>query len=112
MLEVLREAIDFAVPNQVSDKKIISVQLNSKVTRHHEFFIVDFDQGVVDKIIMVLRNLEGLVASRFGRDLEEKEMTLKRIHIENKYLNKNSSKGKKKRRKKLQENLQRRRNIP
>ena len=42
-LEVLQEAIDFSVPSQVPDKKTISVRLNSEVTRHHEFLIVDFD---------------------------------------------------------------------
>lgn len=70
-IDVLSERLDFTVPNNLPLPVPLSDTLRNSVTRRQEFIKNDYDRAVVDKIVMVLVNSEGLTKQRFGEPSEE-----------------------------------------
>ena len=65
-LDVLTERLDFTVPNSIPVPVPLSETLRNSVLRRQEFIKNDYDKAVIDKILMVLVNSEGLAKKRFG----------------------------------------------
>jgi len=65
-IDVLTERLDFTVPNSIPVPVPLSDQLRNSIMRRQEFIKNDYDKAVVDKILMVLVNSEGLAKKRFG----------------------------------------------
>jgi hypothetical protein len=65
-IDILTERLDFTVQNSIPLPVALSDTLRNSVLRRTDFIINDYDKAVVDKILMVLVNSEGLVKSRFG----------------------------------------------
>ena len=65
-LDVLTERLDFTVPNSIPAPIPLSDQLRNSIMRRQEFIVNDYDKAVVDKILMVLVNSEGLAKRKFG----------------------------------------------
>jgi len=67
-IDVLTERLDFTVPNSIPVPVPLSEVLRNSVMRRAEFIKNDYDKAVVDKILMVLVNSEGLAVKRFGQN--------------------------------------------
>ena len=65
-IDVLSERLDFVVPNSIPIPAPLSDTLKNSIGRRQEFIKNDYDKAVVDKILMVLVNSEGLAQKRFG----------------------------------------------
>ena len=65
-LDVLTERLDYTVPNSIPEPVPLSEILRNSIIRRQEFIKNDYDKAVVDKILMVLVNSEGLVKQRKG----------------------------------------------
>jgi hypothetical protein len=65
-LDILTERIDVTVQNNIPLPVPLSDTLRNSVMRRKEFFINDYDRAVVDKILMVLVNSEGLAKKNMG----------------------------------------------
>lgn len=65
-LDVMTERLDYTVPNNIPVPIPLSDNLRNTIMRRQEFITKDYDKAVVDKILMVLVNSEGLAKKRFG----------------------------------------------
>lgn len=65
-IDVLTERLDYTVPNSIPVPIPLSEILRNSVLRRQEFIKNDYDKAVVDKILMVLVNSEGLAKHRLG----------------------------------------------
>jgi hypothetical protein len=65
-LDILTERIDSTVPNNLPVPVLLSETLRNSVVRRSDFFTNDYDKAVVDKILMVLVNSEGLAQKNMG----------------------------------------------
>jgi hypothetical protein len=65
-IDVLTERLDFTVPNSIPMPVPLSDTLRNSIIRRKDFIKNDYDQAVVEKILMVLINSEGLAKRRFG----------------------------------------------
>jgi hypothetical protein len=65
-IDVLSERLDYTVPNNLPLPVPLSDTLRNSVMRRQQFIKNDYDKAVVDKILMVLVNSEGLAKQRFG----------------------------------------------
>jgi hypothetical protein len=65
-LDVLTERLDFLVPNSIPIPTPLSEKLRNTVLRRKDFIKSDYDKAVIDKILMVLVNSEGLAKQKFG----------------------------------------------
>ena len=72
-LDILSERLDFTVPNSLPMPVPLSEVLRNSVMRRQDFIKNDYDKAVVDKILMVLVNSEGLARKRFGEPTIEEE---------------------------------------
>jgi hypothetical protein len=59
-LDILGERIDTSISNNVPTQRPFSETIQNNIDRHREFLKGDYDQAVVDKIILVLMNSENL----------------------------------------------------
>jgi hypothetical protein len=84
---ILTERLDFTVQNSIPLPIPLSDTLRNSVLRRQDFIINDYDKAVIDKILMVLVNSEGLVKSRFGEpsvaetDEEDKDANLQKEQV-------------------------------
>lgn len=65
-LDILTERIDYTLHNNVPLPVPLSETLRNSVMRRADFFVNDYDKAVVDKILMVLVNSEGLARKNLG----------------------------------------------
>ena len=65
-LDILTERIDYTVHNSIPQPVALSEKLRNSVVRRADFFVNDYDKAVVDKILMVLVNSEGLAKKNLG----------------------------------------------
>lgn len=65
-IDVMTERLDYTVPNSVPVPVPLSETLRNSIMRRQEFIKNDYDKAVVEKILMVLVNSEGLAKKRFG----------------------------------------------
>jgi hypothetical protein len=65
-LDVLTERLDFTVPNSIPLPVPLSETLRNSIMRRQVFIKDDYDKAVIEKILMVLVNSEGLAKKRFG----------------------------------------------
>ena len=65
-LDILTERIDYTLHNSVPLPVPLSETLRNSVMRRADFFVNDYDKAVVDKILMVLVNSEGLARKNLG----------------------------------------------
>mmetsp|Transcript_14755 Transcript_14755/g.40767 ORF Transcript_14755/g.40767 Transcript_14755/m.40767 type:complete len:3812 (+) Transcript_14755:277-11712(+) len=65
-LDILSERLDFTVPNSIPVPVPLSDILRNSIMRRQEFIRNDYDKAVIDKILMVLVNSEGLTIKKFG----------------------------------------------
>jgi Protein of unknown function (DUF3638)/Protein of unknown function (DUF3645) len=65
-LDILTERIDYTVQNSVPIPVPLSETLRNSVMRRADFLVNDYDKAVVDKILMVLANSEGLAKKNLG----------------------------------------------
>lgn len=65
-IDVMTERLDYTVPNSIPVPVRLSDTLRNSIMRRQEFIKNDYDKAVVDKILMVLVNSEGLAKKRFG----------------------------------------------
>jgi hypothetical protein len=65
-IDVSSERLDYTVPNNLPLPVPLSDTLRNSVMRRQQFIKNDYDKAVVDKILMVLVNSEGLAKQRFG----------------------------------------------
>jgi hypothetical protein len=65
-IDILSERLDYTVQNSIPVPVPLSDTLRNGVIRRQEFIANEYDKAVVDKILMVLVNSEGLAKSRFG----------------------------------------------
>ncbi len=65
-LDILTERIDYTVHNSIPLPVPLSEILRNSVVRRADFFVNDYDKAVVDKILMVLINSEGLAKKNLG----------------------------------------------
>lgn len=65
-LDILTERIDYVVQNDIPLPRPLSETLRNSVTRRADFFINDYDKAIVEKILMVLVNSEGLATKNMG----------------------------------------------
>ena len=72
-LDILSERLDFTVPNSLPIPVPLSETLRNSVMRRQDFIKNDYDKAVVEKILMVLVNSEGLARKRFGEPTVEEE---------------------------------------
>ena len=72
-LDILSERLDFTVPNSLPIPVPLSETLRLSVQRRQDFIRNDYDKAVVDKILMVLVNSEGLARKKFGAPTIEEE---------------------------------------
>ena len=72
-LDILSERLDFTVPNSLPMPVPLSEVLRNSVMRRQDFIKNDYDKAVVEKILMVLVNSEGLARKRFGEPSVEEE---------------------------------------
>ena len=72
-LDILSERLDFTVPNSLPIPVPLSDVLRNSVMRRQDFIKNDYDKAVIDKILMVLVNSEGLARKRFGEPSIEEE---------------------------------------
>lgn len=72
-LDILSERLDFTVPNSLPMPVPLSETLRNSVVRRQDFIKNDYDKAVVEKILMVLVNSEGLARKRFGEPSIEEE---------------------------------------
>jgi hypothetical protein len=71
-IDILTERLDFTVPNSIPTPVPLSDTIRNSIIRRQDFIKNDYDKAVVDKILMVLINSEGLAKKRFGEpSLEE-----------------------------------------
>lgn len=59
-LDILGERIDTSISNNVPIQRPFSETIQNNIDRHREFLKDDYDQAIVDKIILVLMNSENL----------------------------------------------------
>ena len=74
-IDILTERLDYTVQNSLPIPVPLSDTLRNSVLRRQDFIVNEYDKAVVDKILMVLVNSEGLVKKKFGESavLEEAE---------------------------------------
>jgi hypothetical protein len=65
-IDILTERLDFTVHNSIPVPVPLSDQLRNSVIQRKDFIINEYDKAVVDKILMVLVNSEGLAKARAG----------------------------------------------
>ena len=65
-IDILTERLDFTVQNSIPMAVPLSDTLRNSVLRRKDFIATDYDKAVVDKILMVLVNSEGLAKKKFG----------------------------------------------
>lgn len=65
-LDILTERLDSTVQNSIPIPVPLSETLRNSVVRRQDFFMNDYDKAVVDKILMVLVNSEGLAQKNMG----------------------------------------------
>jgi hypothetical protein len=65
-IDILTERLDYTVPNSIPMPVPLSDTLRNSIIRRQDFIKNDYDKAVVDKILMVLINSEGLAKRRFG----------------------------------------------
>jgi Protein of unknown function (DUF3638)/Protein of unknown function (DUF3645) len=65
-IDILTERLDFTVHNSIPMPVPLSDTLRNSVLRRKDFIATDYDKAVVDKILMVLVNSEGLAKKKFG----------------------------------------------
>jgi hypothetical protein len=65
-IDVMTERLDFTIQNSIPVPTPLSEKLRNSIMRRQEFIKNDYDKAVVDKILMVLVNSEGLAQKRFG----------------------------------------------
>jgi hypothetical protein len=65
-IDVLTERLDYTVQNSIPMPVPLSDTLRNSIMRRQEFIKNDYDTAVVDKILMVLVNSEGLAKKHFG----------------------------------------------
>jgi hypothetical protein len=71
-IDILTERLDFTVQNSIPLTVPLSDQLRNSVIQRKDFIVNDYDKAVVDKILMVLVNSEGLTKNRsVGPIIEE-----------------------------------------
>ena len=63
-IDILTERLDFTVQNSIPLTVPLSDQLRNSVIQRKDFIVNDYDKAVVDKILMVLVNSEGLNKNR------------------------------------------------
>jgi hypothetical protein len=66
-IDVMTERLDYTVQNSIPMPVPLSDKLRNSIMRRQEFIKNDYDKAVVDKILMVLVNSEGLAQKRFGK---------------------------------------------
>ena len=84
-IDILTERLDFTVQNSIPIPVALSETLRNSVIRRKDFVVNDYDKAVIDKILLVLVNSEGLQSKRFGpetvleeADEEEKDMNMQK----------------------------------
>jgi hypothetical protein len=70
-IDILSERLDFTVQNSIPVPVPLSDQLRNSIIQRKDFIVNDYDKAVVDKILMVLVNSEGLAKHRLGPAVEE-----------------------------------------
>jgi len=65
-IDILTERLDFTVQNNIPMPVPLSDTLRNSILRRREFITTDYEKAVVDKILMVLVNSEGLAKKQFG----------------------------------------------
>jgi hypothetical protein len=65
-IDILTERLDFTVPNSIPMPVPLSDTLRNSIMRRQDYIKSDYDKAVVEKILMVLVNSEGLARKRFG----------------------------------------------
>jgi hypothetical protein len=65
-IDILTERLDYTVHNSIPVPVPLSDQLRNTVIQRKDFIVNDYDKAVVDKILMVLVNSEGLTKARVG----------------------------------------------
>ena len=65
-LDILSERLDFTVPNSIPVPVPLSDTLRNSIMRRQDFIRNDYDKAIIDKILMVLVNSEGLTKRRHG----------------------------------------------
>lgn len=65
-IDIMTERLDFTVPNSIPVPTPLSESLRNSIVRREEFIKNDYDKAVVEKILMVLVNSEGLAKKRLG----------------------------------------------
>lgn len=83
-IDILSERLDFTVQNSIPIPVPLSETLRNSVIRRKDFVVNDYDKAVIDKILLVLVNSEGLQQRRFGKavieevDEEDKDANLQK----------------------------------
>ena len=65
-IDILTERLDFTVHNSIPLPVPLSDTLRNSILRRKDFITTDYEKAVVDKIMMVLVNSEGLAKKKFG----------------------------------------------
>lgn len=65
-IDIMTDRLDYTVQNSIPVPVPLSDTLRNSIMRRQEFIKNDYDKAVVDKILMVLINSEGLARKRFG----------------------------------------------
>jgi hypothetical protein len=65
-IDILTERLDFTVQNSIPMPVPLSDTLRNSILRRKDFIATDYDKAIVDKILMVLVNSEGLAKKKFG----------------------------------------------
>ena len=70
-IDILTERLDYTVHNSIPVPVPLSDQLRNSVMQRRDFIVQEYDKAVVDKILMVLVNSEGLTKARVGATAAE-----------------------------------------
>lgn len=65
-IDILTERLDFNVQNSLPLPVPLSETLRNSILRRKDFITTEYEKAVVDKILMVLVNSEGLAKKKFG----------------------------------------------
>ena len=72
-LDILGERINTSISNNVPTQRPFSETIQNNIDRHREFLKGDYDQAIVDKILLVLLNSETLAKREQMTDDDEAE---------------------------------------
>jgi hypothetical protein len=86
-IDIMTERLDYTVQNSIPIPVPLSDTLRNSVLRRRDFIVSDYDKAVVDKILMVLVNSEGLAKKKFGEPSvaeaaeEDQDMNLQKEQV-------------------------------